>query len=206
MLIDSCKKNDDSIITIQGKIIDANQNIAVANAEVTFWASRIQSGTYNPNYIALATANTDAGGNYSLQITKAKDAGFRITIEKPKYFGQTTDISVENLPAGTHNLNYSIYPEAYIKMIVNITSLANNNDFVSYWFNNTQPSGANCCNNTHITVNYSGQSYSKTIICKTFGGQNMLVKWIVKKDNISTPYESSVYCTPFDTTFFPLNY
>jgi hypothetical protein len=200
----SCKKDDDNNIIIQGKIIDANQNIAVANAEVTFWSSRIQSGAYNPNYIAITSAITDAGGNYNLQIIKAKDAGFRITIEKPKYFGQTTDISVENLPAGTNTLNYSIYPEAYFKMIVKNISFVDNNDFISYWFKNTQPSGANCCNN--VQTNYTGQSYSNIIKCRTFGGQNMIVKWIVRKDNVTTPYESSVYCAPFDTTVFNLNY
>ncbi|NVN96140.1 MAG: carboxypeptidase regulatory-like domain-containing protein [Bacteroidetes bacterium] len=204
VLLDSCKKDDNNTIIIQGKITDANQNIAVANAEVTFWASRIQSGTYNPNYMALATVTTDASGNYNLQITKAKDAGFRITIEKPKYFGQTIDISVENLPAGTHSLNYSIYPEAYFKLNVKNTSFIDNTDFISYWFNNTQPTGLNCCNN--IPINYTGQTYSNTIKCRTFGGQNMIVKWIVKKDNVSTPHESSVYCVPFDTTVFDLNY
>jgi len=204
ILVNSCKKEDDKTIIVLGKITDANQQTALANATVTFWSSRIQSGTYNPNYVELAKAFTDAGGNYNLQITKGKDAGFRITVDKDKYFGQTSDISVESLLSGTHTLNYSIYPEAYFKLIVKNTSNFDNNDFISYWFNNTQPNGYNCCNN--IPINYTGLNYENTVRCRTFGGQSMIVKWNVRKDGVSYPYESSVYCAPFDTTVFNLNY
>jgi len=184
--------------------MDSNQQIAVANAEVTFWASRIQNGTYNPNYTALLTTYSDASGNYSFQITKEKDAGYRITVNKAKYFGLTTDISVEGLPSGTHNLSYSIYPEAYFKLIVKNYSFIDNSDFISYWFSNTQPNGINCCDNT--PVNFTGQFYEDTVKCRTYGGQTMTVKWVVRKAGSTTPFESSVYCTPFDTTVFKLNY
>jgi hypothetical protein len=204
ILTASCKKEDDNTIIVQGNITDANMHTAVPYAEVTFWASRIQSGTFNPNYFALATVTTDANGNYSLQITKDKDAGFRITVEKAKYFGQTTDISVDNLASGTHTLNYSIYPEAYFKLIVKNVSSIDNTDFISYWFNNTQPSGTNCCNNQPI--NFTGEYYDNTLLCRTFGGQNMHVKWIVRKAGATTPYESTVYCPAFDTTTYSLNY
>ncbi len=204
MLVNSCKKDDDKTIIIQGKITDANQQTAISNAEVTFWSSRIQSGTYNPNYISLATAITDAGGNYNLQITKEKDVGFRITVNKARYFGQTTDMSVESLSAGTHNLNYSIYPEAYFKLNVKNVSPINNSDFISYWISNPQPSGANCCNN--LPINFTGQFYENTVICRTYGAQNITVKWNVKKQNNVTSSESNFYCTPFDTTEHNLNY
>ena len=203
-LASSCKKDDDKTIIIQGKITDVNQQIPISNAEVTFWASRIQSGTYNPNYVALSTVTTDANGNYNLQITKEKDVGFRITVEKTKYFGQTIDISVENLSAGTHNLSYSIYPEAYFKLNVKNTSCIDNSDFISYWFYNTQPTGVNCCNN--LAVNFTGQYYENTTICRTYGGQNIIVKWNVRKAGITTHDEAIVYCTPFDTATYDLNY
>lgn len=204
ILSNSCKKDAGTSIIVQGNVTDANQHSALSNAEVTFWSSRIQSGTYNPNYIALATVVTDASGNYSVEITKDKDAGFRITVDKSKYFGQTNDYSVEYLTVGTHTLNYSIYPEAYFKLNVKNVSGINNSDYISYWFSNTQPSGFNCCNS--IPIEFTGQTYENTLKCRTFGAQNMHVKWVVKKDNVSTPYESSVFCPAFDTTVFNLNY
>ncbi len=203
-LTNSCKKDDENTIIVKGIITDANLKTPIANAEVTFWASRIQNATYNSNYISLATTYTDANGNYVLQITKGKDAGFRITAEKAKYFGQTADIVVDALPAGTHTLNYSIYPEAFFKMNVKNNTPINNSDFISYWFYNTQPTGANCCNN--LAINFTGQFYENTVKCRTFGGQNIIVKWNVKKNNVVTYNESTIYCTPFDTTTFDLNY
>ncbi len=204
VLVSSCNKDDEKIIIVQGKITDANQHTAISNAEVTFWSSRIQSGTYNPNYVALASSFTDAAGNYSLQITKEKDAGFRITVDKEKYFGNTQDLFVDDLPSGTHQINYSIYPEAHFKMNVKNSAPNDNTDFINYWFFNTQPNGANCCNN--VPINFTGQSYENTLNCRTFGGQQIVVKWIVKKAGVTTPYETSIFCVPFDTTVFNLNY
>ncbi|MFZ4401661.1 MAG: hypothetical protein ACOYO1_16640 [Bacteroidales bacterium] len=203
-LVNACKKDSGNNILVQGKIMDANQQIAIANAEVTFWSSRIQSGTYNPNYVALTSTTSDANGNYSLEITKAKDAGFRITVDKAKYFSLTNDISVENLTVGTHNLNYTIYPEAYFKLHVKNVSFIDNTDYISYWFTNTQPNGTNCCNN--IPINYTGQYYENNVLCRTFGAQDIKIKWIVKKAGITTPFETTVYCAPFDTTVYNLNY
>jgi hypothetical protein len=200
----SCKKSSDNEIIIQGIIIDANQHIPLANVEVTFWASRIQGSTYNPNYISLIYTTTDANGNYYIKATKDKDAGYRITLDKSKYFSQTNDISVETLSPGSHQLNFSVYPEAYFKLIVKNTSPFNNNDFINYWFYNSQPSGLNCCNNNQIS--FTGQSYENILLCRTYGAQNMTVKWNVKKNNIVTPNEHSLYCTAFDTTTYNLNY
>jgi hypothetical protein len=200
----SCKKSSDNEINIEGYIIDANQHIPLANAVVTFWASRIQDGIYNPNYTQVAFAITDASGYYKIKTAKDADAGYRITAEKSKYFSLISDYSVEVLSPGNHQLSYSIYPEAFFKLIVKNTSPVNNNDFISYWFNSTQPTGINCCNNN--IVSFTGQTYENTIKCRTYGAQNMVIKWNVKKDNIVMPSEFSVYCTPFDTTTYNLNY
>ncbi|MCX6231176.1 MAG: hypothetical protein NTZ33_06495 [Bacteroidetes bacterium] len=200
----SCKKSSDNEIIIQGIIIDANQHIPLANVEVTFWASRIQGSTYNPNYVSLIYTTTDANGYYYMKATKDKDAGYRITLDKSKYFSLTNDISVETLSPGTHQLNFSLFPEAFFKLIVKNTIPFNNNDFINYWFYNPQPSGLNCCNNSQIS--FTGQSYENTILCRTYGAQNMTVKWNVKKNNIVTLSEHSIYYTAFDTTTYNLNY
>jgi hypothetical protein len=200
----SCKKSSDNEIIIQGNIVDANQHIPLANAVVTLWASRIQGGIFNPNYVTVAFAITDANGYYNIKTAKDMDAGYRITVDKANYYSQTTDFSITALAPGTHQLYFGIYPEAYFKLIVKNTTPFNNNDFISYWFFSAQPAGINCCNNN--IVSFTGQSYENTIKCRTFGGQNMVVKWNVKKNNIVTPSETSVYCTPFDTTTYNLNY
>lgn len=204
ILILSCKKDENNSISINGKIYDGNQNIPVVDAEVTFWVSRLENGTYNPNLIALFTVNTDAAGNYSFNLTKEKDASYRITIDKTKYFGQIIDIDVDDLPPGTHNLNYTILPEAYIKLHVKNVNYFDNNDKIGYSITSTQPTGTNCCNNLPTTG--TGYNYENTSICKTYGAQKIKVSWSVKKNSINSLYDSLIYCVPFDTTTFDLIY
>lgn len=204
ILFSSCKKEEDKTIIVQGKIIDGNQKIPVVDAQVTFWVNRLQNGTYNPNMTALLTVNTDASGNYSFNIIKEKDAAYRITIAKPNYFGQTNDIEVADLPAGTHILDYSVLPVAYFKLHVTNAFPYGNSDVIGYSISNPQPDGINCCDNVASTG--SGYFYENTIKCKTYGAQKIKVTWNVKKDNVTTMYDSLIYCVPFDTTTFDLNY
>jgi len=200
----SCNKDDNKTLTVSGRITDANQQIAVADAEVSFWASRLQNGTYNPNLTNLLTVNTDANGNYSFTVTKEKDALYRITVSKSKYFGLSNDINVDDLAAGSHILNYSILPEAFIKLHVKNVNFYDNSDFIGYSFASQQPVGINCCNN-QPTIGL-GFAYENTLFCKTFGAQKIKIEWTVKKNQINSVHDTMIYCVPFDTTKFDLIY
>lgn len=203
-ILSTCSKDEDKTLQINGNISDGNQHIPVKDAVVTFWVSRIQNGTYNPNLTPLISLNTDENGNYSFNVSKDKDAAYRITVEKEKYFSLTTDYNVDDLPSGTHNLNYSILPEAYFKMHVANTTPIDNNDMIGYYISSNQPSVNNCCNNQTFTG--LGYFYNYTHICKTYGAQQIKINWTVKKNNFISYYDTAIYCLPFDTTLFNLNY
>lgn len=204
IIIYSCKKDEQKTIIIKGKIIDKNQNIAVSGAEIIFWASKLQGGTYNPSLIPVSSTISSDNGDFQLSYEKDKDASYRITIDKSNYFGVTQDIDVDKLPPNTYNFNYEIIPEAFLKLTVKNYFPYDNNDFIGYTINAPQPLGTNCCptsSNTGI-----GYFYENTIKCKTYGAQKVKISWSVKKNNINSLYDSLVYCNPFDTTFFYLNY
>jgi hypothetical protein len=203
-IVFACKKEEDKALIITGRIIDGNQNKAVTDAEVTFWVSRMQNGTYNPDLIELSKVNTDASGNYSFNITKEKDAAYRITIDKANYYSQLIDINADDLPAGNHVLNYNILPVAYFKLHVKNVNSFDVTDLILYNINGNHPSLANCCNNGSNSG--LGYSFDKTQICKTYGAQNIKVEWTVKRNGFSTSFDSTIYCIPFDTTTFNLNY
>ncbi len=204
VLMFSCKKDDTKKIVIKGKIIDKNQNIPVSGAEITFWASRLQGGTYNPSLIPMASAVSNENGDFQIAYDKDKDASYRITVEKNNYFGITQDIDVDKLPSGNYTYNYEITPEAYLKLVVKNHYPYDNNDFIGYTINPPQPNGVNCCPSSANTG--IGYFYENTIKCKTYGAQKVKITWSVKKNNINSLYDSLIYCIPFDTTVFNLNY
>ena len=202
--IAGCKKEDSKNLMITGNIFDGNQNKPVADAEVTFMVSRMVNGTYNPDFIELSKVNTDAAGNYSFNITKEKDAAYRIAIDKAKYFGSVIDINASDLPAGNHVLNYNLLPEAFLKLHIKNVNSFDVTDFVMYSLGGTHPALPNCCNNTSSTG--VGYSFDKTQICKTYGAQNIKIEWSVKRNGYTTNFDSTIYCIPFDTTYFNLYY
>ncbi|MEI6823645.1 MAG: carboxypeptidase-like regulatory domain-containing protein [Bacteroidota bacterium] len=197
----SCKKDTSSTIIINGRVFDPNQNTYVANANVQFLSSKIQSGTYNPSYNTVASATTDASGNFHIEYTKDKDVGFQIMVSGAKYFDQTYDILVTDMPGGTYTPTYNIYAEAYFKM--HVKNMTNSNQ-IGYTFTNTQPSCYTCCNQSPI--NGVGTSYDTTVFCKTYGSQKIHVQWSVLKNGNYHQLDSMVYCAPFDTTSFVLYY
>lgn len=199
-----CKKEDSKTLIITGNIIDGNQNKPVADAEVTFWVSRMVNGTYNPDLIELSKVNTDASGNYSFNITKEKDAAYRITIDKTKYFSRLIDINASDLPAGNHVLNYNIIPEAFLKLHIKNVNSFDVTDLILYSIGGNHPTGTNCCSNASNTG--LGYSFDKTQICKTYGAQNIKLEWSVKRNGYTTNFDSTIYCIPFDTTYFNLYY
>jgi len=200
----SCKKDESKTITIKGKIIDKNQNLPVSGAEVIFWASKLQGSTYNPNLIPVSSTLSNEGGDFMLTYEKDKDASYRISVTKNKYFEITQDIEVDKLPSGNYNFNYDIVPEAYLKLIVKNYYPYDNNDFIGYTINAPQPSGNNCCPSSANTG--LGYFYENTYKCKTYGAQKVRMSWSVKKNNINSLYDTLIFCVPFDTTIFNLNY
>ncbi len=200
----SCKKDVNNTIVLNGRIYDPNQKAYVSGADVQFLSSKIVSGSYNPTYVVVASAVTDANGSFHLEYVKDKDAAFQVIVSKDKYFDHTYDIAVTALPGGTYTPTYNIYCDAYFKIHVKNTLPNAANDQIGYAYVNSQPACYTCCNSTPQVG--LGNSYDSTSKCRTFGAQKMHVQWSVKKNGNTFQYDSSIFCAPFDTTLFELFY
>ncbi len=200
-----CKKNKDNTIFLEGKIYDPNQNVYVSNALVTISSSSIQSGIYNSNYQDIKTATTDASGFYSLEIPEEKVIDYRLFIRKDKYFENTVNISPDVLiPGETYTSDYNLYPEAYIKLEVKNNDPFDSLDFIAYSIKNAVY-GCPCCCSDSIYQG-QGEDYEKTIKCKVYGSQYVVISGHVNKNGSDNLLCDSVYCTPFDTTTYLLYY
>jgi len=200
----ACKKDKNKIV-INGKVFDPNLKTYLSDVIVTISSIRISSGYYNSNYSDIATTTTDNNGNFSFEFEKEKSAGYRFTITKDNYFESIKDIPDADIVAGTpYSPEFYLYPKAYIKLHVQNSAPWNDNDFIAYSYTSGYLSCYQCCTNT--TFQGHGQSYDTTLKCKTYGNQNIVINWHVTKMGTDIAYADTVFCDPFDTTFFEILY
>jgi hypothetical protein len=200
----ACKK-DKNKITINGKVYDPNSKSYVSNASVTISSSRISSGFYNSNYTDIDNTLTDANGNFSFEFNKEKSGGYRFYVNKDKYFEITADIPDDDIVPGTpYTPVFNLYSEAYLKLHVKNSAPWNNDDFIAYYYTQGYLDCFECC--SEHTNTGTGMLYDSTFRCKTYGSQNVIINWHVTKMGSDIAYSDTVFCLPFDTTFFEILY
>ncbi len=201
----SCKK-DKQKITINGTVYDPNTKTYVSNAHVTLSASMVSSGFYNSNYTEVASTTTDGSGAFSFNFDKLKSAGYRIYISKENYFDNTIDIDDASVVAGTpYTAKYDLYQIAWMKLHVTHTTPHDSSDYIAYDYSSTGlPTCFGCCSN-NIFKAY-GMTYDTTLRCKTYGSRYMKINWHVIMFGWDALQSDSVFCTPFDTTLYTINY
>jgi hypothetical protein len=202
----SCRKDSKNIIRVEGKVHDPNTNVYVGGANVVLSASKLSSGgIFSSGYEDIASMTTDASGNFSTEFKEDKYSGYRIIITKDHYFGYTIELKTSDLAGGsTFSPTYSIYPECFIRMDVKNIAPEDTNDHVSYQFSSGWVSCNECCDNN--LYHGHGPYYSDTIICRTYGNQNVTVSYNVTKSGMTKLYTLTHYCNAFDTTKFIVSY
>ncbi|NTW31846.1 MAG: carboxypeptidase regulatory-like domain-containing protein [Bacteroidetes bacterium] len=204
VFFNSCKKDKSSII-INGSVYDPNIKIYIADASVTISTSKVSSGFYNSNYSDIASTTTDANGNFTFKFDKELSNGYRIFISKNKYFDLTVDISGNDFQAGnTYTPVYEIFPVGYLKLHVKNNTPFDDNDFIAYSYTFGFLSCYECCSN--IVNKAYGENYDVTTKCKTYGSQNVVIGWHVTKHGNDIAYNDTVFCSPFDTTYYEILY
>lgn len=202
--IPSCRKHKNTI-TINGHIYDPFSGSYVPSANITISSSTLSSGFYNPNYTDIATTTSDANGAFTFEFDQEKSGGYRFYIFKDNYFDNTVDVAEENIqPENIYTPTFEIYPSAYIKLHVKNNDPYDANDFIAYSYDVDNPGCIDCCNNS--TIQRYGKTYDTTFKCKTFGSKKVHINWHVTKFSIDLAYFDSVYCAPFDTTFYEILY
>lgn len=202
----ACNKDKKNIIKLEGKVNDPNTNEYVEGASVVLSGSKLSSGgIFSSGYEDIVSMTTDASGTFSCEFKEDKYSGYRIIISKDHYFGYTEDLTTSDLVAGnTFSPTYLIYPECFIRMEVRNIAPEDTNDQISYGFSSGWVSCYECCDNT-LYHGY-GPYYTDTIVCRTYGNQNVTLTYNVTKGSNTLLYTLNHYCNAFDTTMFIVSY
>jgi hypothetical protein len=201
----SCKKNK-NIIQVEGTVFDPNTNEYVANVNVVLSASKLSSGgIFSSGYEDIATMTTDASGTFSCEFKEEKFSGYQIRISKEHYFELVKELTTSDIVAGSKfSPTYSIYPECFIRMEVRNVIPLDTNDYITYNFTGGWVSCYECCDNTLYSG--IGMNYSDTLICRTYGNQNVTLTYNVTKGGTTLLHTLNHYCNAFDTTKFIVSY
>jgi hypothetical protein len=205
----SCKK-DKNTIHIRGNIYDPNQKINVRGARVILQSSTVQSGMLNGSYQDIANASTDVSGKFSFDIAVERVLGYKMLINKDKYFYSETDIGPLAWSGGnTYNPVYKIYPLAYIKLDIQNVHPYNTDDVIYYTIisDNFQLIANNCsgCCSESLQTG-TGMTFSTKYKCITQGATTTLISWNYTKNKINIARDTNLYCIPFDTNSFKILY
>jgi hypothetical protein len=199
-----CKK-DVKKVTFSGTVLDAHSNAPIAGSEVTLAVKKIESGVYNSNFQNITTATTDGNGQFSIECNYEAVIAYRIHVGKNNYFDSSTEINSNDVQSGTnYSANYTISPEAFIKLHIKNNMPFDSLDLVTYSYKNPQPGCVDCCNNTIFHGN--GMLFDTIFKCKTFGNTNNKVEWVVKKNGQTVLHSQDIFCIPLDTTTFEILY
>lgn len=201
-----CKKDKNSTIHIEGTVINPNTSEKIEGAKILLSAGKLNTGgIFNASYDEVATAYSDVSGNFSFEFREEKYSAYRLEVSKTGYFGYAEDVSTNDINTGViYSPVYNLYSEAYVKVLINNGFPFDSNDFVVYSFTQGYVNASGCCSNT---LNQgAGMLFSDTLVCKTYGNQNITFTWSVSRNNQNNQFSQTKFCLPADTTYFNINY
>ena len=140
----------------------------------------------------IETTETDAAGKYTFKFDAGRKNSYQVKAAKDRY----SEGGNTNVEKGDENiLNITIIPEAYLKLRIKNVNPYDQYDRISI----------------SAVFNYSpnifiGSSVDTFMLGEVYGNQYKEIIWWVTKNNIKIEYKDSVYCLPFDTAIYNINY
>jgi len=201
----NCKKNNTPEIHITGKVYDPNTKEYVSGVNVFLAGNGIVAGTYSPAFQDISNTTTDVSGSFSFTINKDKIDTYRLIFLKPKYFEEKIEFSSSYFDTkDTYFKSVNFFPVGYVKLRIVNAYPFDDDDKMIYYFNNSELTCYDCCDNTVKEVN--GTAIDTIFTCLYHGNAILTLFRNVVKNNISSIFIDTLYCNAFDTTVYYISY
>jgi len=193
----SCKKKDLEF-KLKGNIKSLNNGYNLQGVNVKIYTY----GLGNNIEELKGSAQTDASGNYELDIERSKFEKLIIKISKTNYFEEAKtyyfdDLSTEN----DNHTDHTLSPKSYTRFILKNQIPNSVNDQLKIFKVSGKTDCEECCPNGNTF--YTGL-VDEIVLCANDGDTYMKFYWWV---NGNEQYGvDSVYNTPFETIDFTINY
>lgn len=196
-----CNKKSD-VYMFDCVVFDDKINQAVEGASVVMKVQNAAGG-FNPSYVTVGSAVTDANGRFYIEVEKEVYYSFRVEVTHPVHFDGTFDVNPDDVPFSTaYSSTFSLEPRAWVS-----THLINQNgsQTASFKVDAETDECTQCCPSS---LNYiQGTDVDSTLICMIYGNQEFEVKGSYADQNGAThQILETGYATAFDTAVVTIIY
>ena len=196
----SCEK-DPIQYTFEGTITEDQAGSALSGAEVTIYQKPFNNSLTTDNFVIGGTSISDASGNYSITFDREKITEFKINITKDNYFKK--DIILNSGEISSENINvhdYEMEAESWVKFNISNSFPSNAADELQLLLSNYREGCEECAE--YDSYSFPGITDTSVKFASTAGKYFNFVAISLGESSIF----DSVYMTPFDTSFYSINY
>ena len=197
----SCDKKTD-VFMFDCVVYDEKVDAPVSGASVVMKVQNAAGG-FNPVYVTVGTATTDANGRFYIEVDKNVYYSFRVEVSHSKHFNGEFNINPDDVPFSTaYSTTFVVEPKAWVS-----THLINQNSSQTAIFKvEAETNGCpDCCASTNTIV--QGSSVDTVFTCQVFGEQQIMVNGTYTDQNGGTfQITETAYANAFDTTLVTIIY
>ncbi len=201
LVFSGCKKKTD-VFVFDCVVYDQKVDAPVAGANVIMKVQNAAGG-FNPSFVTVGSATTNANGRFYIEVDKAVYFSFRVEVTDSKHFSGTFNINPDDVPFSTaYSTTFFLEPKSWVS-----THLVNQNNSQTATFKVDAETGncADCCETSNTIV--QGNSVDSVFTCQVYGEQQIEVKgsYVDENGGINQILESD-FATAFDTTVVTIFY
>ena len=201
LILSGCDKRSD-VFMFDCVVYDQKVDAPVSGASVIMKLQNA-SGGFNPTFVTVGSATTDANGRFYIEVEKGVYFSYRLEITDSKHFNGTFDINPDDVPFSTaYSSTFPLEPRAWVS-----TRLVNQNNSQTATFRVDAETGscADCCQSSSTIV--QGNSVDSIFTCQVYGQQQMEIEGnYVDQNGGLNQISETAFATAFDTTLVTIIY
>lgn len=201
-LVSGCTKKS-NVYMFDCTVYDQKVDAGVEGALVVMKVQDASGGGFNPTYITVGSATTDASGRFYIEVPKAVYYSFRAVVTHPNHFSQNFNINPDDVPFSTaYSSTFNIEPKAWVS-----THLLNQNasQTATFAVNADTDECTDCCPSSNTIL--QGTSADTTFICEVYGEQQISVNGTYVDENGAVhQIAETAYVNAFDTITVNITY
>ena len=202
--LSDCKKKDKQLI-VSGTTYNQQLSLNISGMNVSLYAKKITSGTWNTQYSIISSQTTASDGSFYFKFDNVRASEFKLVFNKSGYFTDEYIFSPDALIQGVdYNNIYNVHLEAWIKLYFKNYPPTSTADIVSYRF---LKGSATCPDGCNDSLKYLyGANIDTYHICKLYGSQNAVIEWNYSSNYSNLQHIDTVWIIPNDTTIHNISF
>lgn len=196
----SCNKNELSY-KIEGTITNTFSEAAIPNTAIKLYKKVYSNNVLTNNYILAGEEKTNSYGQYVFEIPRERLFEIKLEFLNENYYPETHIYSSEELNSEDINyFNEKLEARSWVTIILK-NPFIGPEEQLNINKQNFKEDCEGCCVNGSSSFYEIGDT---NFTCAVIGGSDIILNYGVVGSNV--PFNKTINCIPFDTTFFTINY